>query len=178
MLIALCATSCAGAVSIPRLNPARSTRDASPEQELFGQFVGDWDVESVIVQRSGARVANNGEWHFRWILEGTAIQDVFLLYDADARSMPVSYGTTLRTYDPQQNVWRVAYMSGSARSIRTFQARRVGDQIVMNSADPGTHYRWVFSEIRKDTFHWRSEGSSDSGKTWIANQEMTVRRHR
>jgi hypothetical protein len=179
-VVALFATSCASSTSIKRLNITRSPPNGSDRLRLFGQFVGDWNVDSVIIQQGDVRIRNKGEWHFRWILDGTAVQDVFQLHDVDGNrgSPPSSYGTTVRVYDSQKDLWHVAYVSGTAHSIRRFEARRVGDEIVMDSADSGPRYRWVFSQIHEDSFHWRSEGSPDNGTTWIANQEMTVRRQR
>jgi hypothetical protein len=147
---------------------------------LFGQFVGDWDVDSVITQRDGAKIANKGEWHFRWILDGSAIQDMFRLYASDGKptSPPSSYGTTVRVYNAQENLWHVAYVSSTAGTVRTFEARPVAGEIIMDSKDRAPLYRWVFSHVARDSFRWRSEGSPDGGTTWVVNQEMTVRRRR
>jgi hypothetical protein len=179
-VVALLAASCACSTPIKRLGITRSPPNGSDQLRLFGQFIGDWEVDSIIIQQGGVRIRNKGEWHFRWILGGTAIQDVFQLHKGDGNrgSPPSSCGTTLRVYDSQKDLWHVAYVSGTAHSVQTFEARRVGDEIVMGSADSGPRFRWVFSQIHEDSFHWRSEGSPDNGTTWIANQEMTVQRQR
>jgi len=40
----------------------------------------------------------------------------------------------------------------------------------------GPPARWIFSEIKPDSFHWRSVVSHDQGKTWTTEQTMVVRR--
>ena len=41
---------------------------------LFGQFVGDWEIESEWFLPDGSTPRGKGEIHFEWILNGTAIQ--------------------------------------------------------------------------------------------------------
>src|SRR2546428_12123368 len=45
---------------------------------LFGQFVGGWDVEAKQHTPDGKTQTLHGEWHFFWVLEGRAIQDVIM----------------------------------------------------------------------------------------------------
>ena len=47
---------------------------------LFGQFVGAWDVDWGAFDADGAQSATErGEWVFGWVLEGRAVQDVWIL---------------------------------------------------------------------------------------------------
>ena len=53
--------------------------DLKEKMMLFGQFVGDWNiVEARYLQADGTEVKMKGEVHFRWILGGMAIQDVWM----------------------------------------------------------------------------------------------------
>ena len=55
---------------------------------LFGQFVGDWDiVEARYPKPDGTETRRRGEIHFRWILEGRAVQDVWRARDNGAFRM-------------------------------------------------------------------------------------------
>lgn len=66
---------------------------------LFGQFVGDWDIiEARYPQPDGTEIKRKGEIHFEWILDGKAIQDVWMIYKENLRRM-VPAGTTIRFYD-------------------------------------------------------------------------------
>ena len=46
---------------------------------LFGRLVGGWDIEGKYFNAEGqVTQERQGEWHFGWVLEGRAIQDVIL----------------------------------------------------------------------------------------------------
>jgi hypothetical protein len=62
-------------------------------------------------------------------------------------------------------------------SNRTFTARRIGDEIVLEGQNPdGFPLRWIFSDVTVSSFHWHDEVSEDEGKTWFLQEEMNVRR--
>src|SRR5205823_14803511 len=67
--------------------------------DLFGQFVGNWDVDIVNHLPDGRTQTVTGEWHFGWILGGAAIQDVWMAptrAQRQAGDALIGYGTTLR----------------------------------------------------------------------------------
>jgi hypothetical protein len=153
--------------------------DLAARMNLFGQFVGDWECDTTLIDRNGCRITGTCEWHFGWVLEGKAIQDVWIArYGHVQPGSPAdAYGTTLRYFDPKQEVWRVIWISALSNSVQTFTAKQVGEEIVLEGRnEQGSRYRWIFFEITPRSFHWRSVGSPDDGKTWILGQEMSVRR--
>jgi hypothetical protein len=148
---------------------------------LFGQLVGDWEFDYVGYKPDGSKINTKGEWHFGWVLEGRAVQDVWILYGvADpakaGTASNLEYGTTVRFYDPKIDAWRVVWNGPMNGNQRTFIARKVGDEIVMEGKGDGSMLRWIFSEIKSQSFHWRDLGSEDEGKTWRLQEEMFVRR--
>ncbi|MDQ3919830.1 MAG: hypothetical protein M3348_15285 [Acidobacteriota bacterium] len=155
--------------------------DRDGEMMLFGQFVGDWDVDFTVYGPDGTRQTEKAEWHFGWVLEGRAVQDVWIVPRRGERDkaspVPRDYGTTIRFYDPAIDAWRVVYASPVHGDLLTFVARRVGDEIVLEGRDPeGSPMRWIFSEITGKSFRWRRVVSTDGGKTWQLHKEMSVRR--
>src|SRR5262245_66503407 len=56
------------------------------ELELFGQFVGSWDVSVTNYDRDGSATTIPAEWHFAWALGGRAIQDVWMALTPDSFS--------------------------------------------------------------------------------------------
>jgi len=64
---------------------------------LFGQFVGDWEIESQWFLPNGLTPTGKGEIHFGWILNSTAIQDVWSGHvDNPPPGFPsTSFGTTI-----------------------------------------------------------------------------------
>jgi hypothetical protein len=151
------------------------------ELMLFGQFVGSWDVDITYHRPDGSRLDLPGEWHFGWVLEGRAIQDVWMAPRRELRGKPGyelgDYGATLRFYDPGIGAWRSTWIGPYKGYVIPFIARAVGDEIVLEgSYAEGQTTRWIFSAITPDSFRWRHvdlpAGSSDE----VLRQTMAARR--
>lgn len=144
---------------------------------LFGQFVGDWDVvEARYPQPDGTEIQRRGEIHFGWILDGRAVQDVWMTHEENPpRVVPV--GTTIRFYDPKIDAWHSIWIAPMHGLIQTFVARKIGDEIVLEGKTEEDYpEHWIFSEITPNSFRWRSVESYDNEKTWQLTEEMRVRR--
>ena len=94
-----------------------------PEKDnLYGQFVGEWDFEWVDNQGTTGERHVQGEWIFAWVLEGTAIQDVFICPSRKARikdyQPDAAYATTVRMYNPNTEAWDILYM-GTGRDCNS-----------------------------------------------------------
>ena len=111
-----------------------------------------------------------GEIHFAWVLEGRAIQDVWILPG-------VFYGTTLRIYDPGIDAWHILW-SDPVRQFYTRQIGRArGDDIVQEGRnDAGEFVRWSFTRIEANSFRWLGERSRDGGTTWHLQAEFDANR--
>ncbi len=55
-------------------------------------------------------------------------------------------------------------------------ARQIGDEIVMEQAEGADLVRWIFSGIRPESFHWRSQRSTDGGASWRLEQRVRADR--
>jgi len=152
--------------------------------QLYGQFVGSWDIDVDFHALDGSRRwSAMGEVHFDWVLQGTAIQDVFIIparrqRAADRPPEPwYRYGTTFRWYDPRIDAWHITFLD-PLRSVEMRQiARAVGQDIVQIGDDSlGVSRRWRFTEIAKRSFKWLGEVSWDRGETWRLELEMRARR--
>jgi hypothetical protein len=153
--------------------------DYADELMLFGQFVGDWEADFAVYGQDGSKQIAKAEWHFGWVLEGRAIQDVFIVPRRSDRAESgwTDYGTCLRFYDPAIDGWRVVWVSPSHGEILNFTAREVGDEIVLEGKYlHATPMRWIFSKITANSFHWRRMFSTDGGTIWQLHKEMNVRR--
>jgi hypothetical protein len=81
--------------------------EPNPELALFGQFVGDWDMDIEFSNEDGDTIyRGRGLWSFGWVLDGHAIQDVFSYPTDSGRGI----GTTLRTYDRGRGEWQIIYL--------------------------------------------------------------------
>jgi len=146
---------------------------------LFGQFVGDWEIlECRSLEDDGTWSTTRGKLHWRWILEGRAVQDVWTTIDEQTqRSIPI--GTTVRFYDPKIDAWHSVWLSPVNGVVRTFIGRPVGSEIVLEGKNSrGNSIRWIFSEITRDSFRWRGEELRDPPSGWVLYEEMRIRRAR
>jgi len=87
--------------------------------DVFGWLIGSWEVEAVLHDGMGGGEKRRGEVHASWVLEGRAIQDLFIFPSrADrASGLPASgdrYATTIRTYDRTLGAWRVNFINPAA----------------------------------------------------------------
>lgn len=159
--------------------------DRAEALALYGQFIGDWDTDIVTYTSDGVEHRGQGEIHFGWILEGRAIQDVWMIPRQKervphAREMPVAgnwFGTTIRVYDPALQAWRIFWVDPATNSYRQQMGRRQGADIVQEgTTDAGALSRWSFTEITPETFHWKAEASLDQGATWCRIVDVDARR--
>ena len=148
---------------------------------LFGQFVGDWDIlEDRFYDSNGTRSLEEnltrGELHWGWVLDGRAVQDVWMSID-EKTGRAKSEGTTIRFYDEKIDAWQSIWISPTQGSVKKFVARQVGDEIVLEGkTTDGYPLRWIFSDITPNSFRWRAEESRDDGKDWTIREEMQIRR--
>lgn len=155
---------------------------AIPEQQrIFAPFIGSWNlVVTWFDAQGGLTRRENGEWHFAWVLEGRAIQDIWIVpprRERVARPDAGEYGTSLRFYDPGLDAWRSTWIGPFHRYLRRFTARRVGEEIVLQTLDEevAPPMRWIFSDIRPDSFAWRNEVLD--GERWRVQQTFSAVRH-
>ncbi len=154
---------------------------AAQMMAAFGRLIGDWDLVIEHRQEDGSWQRTTGEWHFGWILQGRAIQDVWIAYRPGvARSAPdalLGYGTTIRVYDAGADRWHVNWMGVLNHNYTLFTARVEGAEIVMEATDDDGHpFQWIFSEISESGFRWRAQTSTDNRATWTVAQRMTAGR--
>jgi hypothetical protein len=156
--------------------------ERAEKMRLYEPVLGDWEVEVIDYAPDGRRLTSRGEWHFAWVLEGRAIQDVFIVPPLESRRPGQAtannrYGTTLRVYDPAADVWRITWINPVSGIHTNLVARREGNEIVHEGNDgDGSRMRWIFSDITPTTFRWRGERSTDEGKTWQKDVEFFAKR--
>ena len=155
---------------IEALHSGGPAQDRRQKMSLYGWLIGDWDMQALVHREDGGEHRGQGEIHFGWVLEGRAIQDVWILPG-------IFYGTTLRVYDPGLDAWHVLW-SDPLRQLYTRQIGRArGKDIVQEGTDgAGTPTRWSFTDITPNSFRWLGECSGDQGKNWQLQAEFLARR--
>ena len=140
-----------------------SKNEKLPEDDnYFGKLIGSWKITYMDNSNSHAMM---GEWHFSWVLEGMAIQDVIILPGYE-------YGTTLRVYNPDTHAWDIAYCFTG--KIMRFEARKQGDAIILTNIEDSTR-KWVFAKIEDNRFHWQDVTVRDDG-VWQVKFDLYAER--
>jgi hypothetical protein len=154
-----------------------------PEDDLYGQLLGSWDLDVVSHDDDGKTRRSLGEVHVSRVLEGRAVQDVFINPRRSDRAPAMAafanwFGTTLRIYDPVIRAWRVWWFNPYDGVRAELVGRLEGNDIVQEGTFPdGTAIRWTFSEITPVSFLWRGE-RLEPDKSWRLQVEMRGRRAR
>jgi hypothetical protein len=161
--------------------------DRAGKLALYAFLIGSWQTQVVAYEENGTAHESRGEIHAGWVLEGRALQDVWMLPrrterrpEAPLCQPPVTgnwYGTTLRVYDPGLDAWHILW-SNPATQLYTRQIGRPrGADIVQEGRhESGALMRWSFTKIRPDSFHWLGEVSADAGTTWRLQVEVLASR--
>jgi len=163
-------------------SPGRSP-EIPESADVYGWLVGSWELQVLhykAVDVSALGIA--GEAHFAWVLEGRAIQDVWIMprraeRTADTDKVNNMYGTTLRIWNPTIQAWLIRWINPVRSHLEEQIGRRVGHDIVQVGARAdGTPTRWRFTEITPDSFHWIGEALNPDGQTWKLEGEFRARR--
>ena len=156
--------------------------DLPEANDLYGWLIGSWALD--VRRYAGVDLTGRGvrgEVHAARVLEGRGIQDAWIMPPRGARPGPGDpmnmYGTTLRTWDPALQAWRIAW-SNPARSHYEQQiGRRHGNDIVqLGSRGNGIATRWTFTDIAAHSFRWQGHALAADGATWNLEAEFLVSR--
>ena len=153
--------------------------DRAGKMDLYGGLIGSWDLDVTRFLDDGSKRQRPGEWHFGWILEGRAIQDVWIvprrgeLRRDDAAANAHSCGTTLRIYDPRIEAWRIQWIDPVTENFLSMIGRKQADDIVQSGTNAeGRPVRWSFSHITPDSFRWRGETACERDASGTANWRL------
>jgi hypothetical protein len=153
--------------------------DLPAEHRIFGPFIGSWDLVVTWYAEGGSiRRQENGEWHFAWVLEGRAVQDVWIVpprAERQSHSDLYEYGTSLRFFDPALSVWRSTWIGPGQRAVHVFVARKIGGEVVLETTlEGGQRMQWTFSDVTDTSFVWRNRRETEAG--WVLTQDFQARR--
>lgn len=158
--------------------------DRTAQLGLYSFLIGSWTTE-IVTYDGGKTHERTGEIHAGWVLEGRAIQDVWMIHKRKHRapttpSLPVAdnwYGTTLRAFDPAIDAWRILWTDPATNNFVRQIGRAHGADIVQDGEHVnGTPMRWSFTDIAPTSFHWVGEISHDDGASWVLQVEVFAER--
>jgi hypothetical protein len=170
--------------SDPRRDMVAALKATGPHPSLgdharvLGRLVGTWNVEYTDFSKDGKTTHRSGELLIGWVMDGRALEDVWIVNPSAARKEREIYAE-VRYFDAKSGTWRAVFVDPQDAAIATFKGGAVGDdQIVFESQDlvPNESRRWSFNDIRPDSLVYREEASSDGGKTWRLESQYRMKR--
>jgi hypothetical protein len=162
---------------VTALNATSPHPSLGNQAEVVGRLVGAWDVEYTHFAKNGKTTRRTGEFIVGWVMDGRAIQILWIVDPSGTRTDREVY-TNLHWFDQKAQAWRSAFVDPEHGSIARFTGGPLGrDRFVLETQDFGSgQNRWSANDIRRDSFVWRDEASSDDGKTWRLQAEYQMKR--
>jgi hypothetical protein len=154
------------------LHATERAKEISERDDIYGWLIGSWDLDAVIYLDDGTVRKSKGECRFGRVLEGRAIQDVWVMPPIADRAGDVAlkpgdgFGTTIRYYDRNISAWRIIWIDPVNNRRADLVARREGNDIVQEGETSGQKIRWSFKNITSTSFRWLGEVLEPDGKTW------------
>jgi len=162
--------------------------DRADKMGLYGWLIGAWEMDVHVPQSgaegaNGARTEGKGEIHFGWVLEGRAIQDVWITPLRGSRRDPIAaavnfYGSTFRIYDPGIDAWHIFWLDPVKQFYSRMLGRAAGADIEQLTVNETPQRRWRFSDITPNSFHWTADVDDGAGgePNWRRHVEFFARR--
>jgi hypothetical protein len=160
------------ALEAPGPNPS-----LGDQAQVLDRMVGTWDVEYTDFAKDGKAIHRTGEFIVSWVMDGRAVQDLWIVDPSGKRKEREVY-TTLHYFDAKSRTWHATFVDPEHGSIARFTGGPAGsDRFVIETADLGNQTnRWSFNDIRADSIVYRDEASNDGGKTWKLQSEYQMKR--
>lgn len=149
---------------------------------VFGFLPGGWRATVRDIDPDGTVRTGTGEWWFAWVLEGRALQDVWICPPREERGRPSApraaynrYGTTVRRFDREGNDWKIVWINPVSGAENHLRGGRDGDGITLEGQDNGRPIRWVFVDIQAGAFTWQGYRLDADGR-WTLHAEFQLAR--
>ena len=161
------------AAMIRVLGSANPNPSLGEEAQTFDRLIGSWDADFSFPQADGTVRHKKGELHFGWVMDGHAVQDLWIGYPTGEQKER-TIGTTFRFFDTKLKQWRIVFINPQFNYVVTTQGGREGDRIVLRGSDSdGLPICWTFREMMPQSFHWTGEKSHD-GATRGCSKKITT----
>jgi hypothetical protein len=154
------------------LHATERAKEISEENDIYGWLIGNWNLDAVIYLDDGTVRKRKGECRFGRVLEGRAIQDIWVMPPIAERGGDMTFqpgdgfGTTIRYFDRNISQWRIVWIDPVNNRRADLIARREGNDLVQEGEAGGRKIRWSFKNITPSSFHWLGEILESDGKTW------------
>jgi hypothetical protein len=151
--------------------------------QTYARLIGSWigEIHNHMLGRSPA--SGSVEVHFAWVLQGLAVQDVWITparrdRGAGAQASLDWYGSTLRVFDPKSEAWRTVWTDPVSQLRIELVGRSQGEEIVQIGTRDGRPIRWRFFDLTPESFAWQGHILNFDGESWQLEVDIRFRRAR
>jgi hypothetical protein len=151
--------------------------------DTYGRLIGSWEGEVHDFPPGSPATVRSVEVHFCWVLEGRAVQDLWISPRRRERpapgaptDLPGRYGTTLRVFRPERGDWHVTWLNPVSGVRCELVGRREGERVVQVGLRAERPIRWTFVELTPERFLWQGHVLEPDGETWRLESEFRMRR--
>jgi len=145
------------------------------EYDWYAPLIGNWDFDYYDSYHGEDRHVK-GEWLFRRVLNGMAIEDLFICPSRDTRDKELQpdgeYGAAIRMFNTEKKCYDMTYVC--SKYTRFLEIQKEHSKIICTDINKPTE-KWVFSEITTNTFHWQNVTVLENG-AWKINSNVYARR--
>jgi hypothetical protein len=166
------------------LHATERAQEISERDDIYGWLIGSWDLDAIVYLDDGRVRKGKGECRFGRVLEGRAIQDIWVMPPIADRASEMAlkpgdgFGTTIRYYDRNISSWRIIWIDPVNNRRADLIGRREGNDIIQEGESNGRKIRWSFKNITPVSFHWLGEVQEPDGKTFKLRLEYQGRKRK
>jgi hypothetical protein len=153
--------------------------------DTYGRLIGSWEGDYQDFDRTGQISTGRMEAHFAWVLQGLAVQDLWIAPTRAQRAahgvapdQRNTYGSTLRIFHRDIDAWRIVWLNPVKLIRCDLVARRVGADIVQTGFYDDKAIKWQFTNITSESFLWQAFTLEPDGVTWFEQSRFTFSRLR
>jgi hypothetical protein len=131
------------------------------EVKQFDFWVGSWKCSGESYDAAGKASHTEGKNTITRSFDGFVIQEDF--------HMLGFHGMSVSVFDPNAKLWRQTWVDNGGSYIALtgkFEDGKMTLQTLPRPKAPNSANRMIFSNIKKDSFDWDWEATTDGGKSW------------
>jgi hypothetical protein len=157
---------------VPFCGEEETEMSARAELDRFSFLIGRYRCEARLKLPAGEWQTFGATWEGRWILNGHAIADEYMMFGADGELLVL--GLNIRAYDATSKQWNIKWLdalSGRWTDLGPPELGGVqidGASVSYRFKEPMVGHiltRATYTNISERHFTWKGEGSDD-GSTW------------
>lgn len=142
-----------------------------PGLEKLDFFIGEWALETMDIQPDGSYAEGKARSEVKYILDGHAVQDDFLVLGDD--DTVLFRGTSIRSYNPRSEKFQIVWIMPGYKGLTDIIAEWKDGKLISTGkgydAQGEFLERFEYYDITEVSYSFRMDRSYDNGATWIKN---------